>query len=62
MVSNLAPFIKRRHRPASLGWGTVAQETAKGLLGVPSAACAHGKGSWAGNNSDPRQGSNTANL
>lgn len=30
----------------------MAQENAKGLLGVPSAACACGKGSLAGNNND----------
>lgn len=28
----------------------MAQETTKGFLGVPSAACARSKGSWAGNN------------
>lgn len=30
----------------------MAQETAKGILGIPSAACARGKGSVAGNNND----------
>lgn len=30
----------------------MAQETAKAILGVPSAACARGKGSLAGNNND----------
>lgn len=30
----------------------MAQETAKGVLGVPSAACTRGKRSLAGNNND----------